>query len=143
MKSIPKALNSIKGTTVCVEGGVMTLRSRWDTRKKSPVFWVEFRPELNPDGTKTPEAEEREREIVAISAKIAEEAKRSVERAMQKAAWKPQGTVNPFAQARPPDAETSPFQVADPQRPPFQPGEPPFSPFDMKDDKKPPENEQP
>ena len=141
MKSIPKALNSIKGTTVCVEGGVMTLRSRWDTRKKSPVFWVEFRPELNPDGTKTPEAEEREREIAAATAKIEEEAKRSVERAMQKAAWKPQGTVNPFAPARPPNGETSPFQAAGPLRPPFQPGEPPFSTFDMKDDKK--QNEQP
>jgi hypothetical protein len=126
IKSIPKALKSIDGTPVLVEGGVMTLHSRWDTHKKKPVFWIEFRPDLNPDGSKTPEAEAREKEAAEASAKIVEQAQRNVERVMRNEALK---AVNPFGPNPTivPPAGPNPFH---PQRPPFQPGEPKFSAFD-------------
>jgi hypothetical protein len=57
IRSIPKLLKSIDGTPVLVGGGIMSLHWQQDTHKKKPVFWIEFRPELNPDGSKTNQAE--------------------------------------------------------------------------------------
>jgi hypothetical protein len=35
----------------------MSLHWRRDSHKEKPIFWVEFRPDLNPDGSKTNQAE--------------------------------------------------------------------------------------
>ncbi len=57
VKSVPRALKGIAGATTAVGGGIMTLQCRQDTHKKIPYFWMEFQPDLNPDGSKTNEAE--------------------------------------------------------------------------------------
>jgi hypothetical protein len=121
IRSIPKMLKSIDGTPVLVEGGTMILHARQDTNKKKPLFQIEFHPHLNPDGTKAPEAEARDRDAAAARAKCVEEAQRNVDEALKRAA-----TVahNPFTDPIPPTAKGP---VPDPQRPPFQPGEPKMS----------------
>jgi len=35
----------------------MSLHWEQDTHKKKPIFWIEFRPDRNPDGSKTNQAE--------------------------------------------------------------------------------------
>jgi hypothetical protein len=35
----------------------MSLHWQQDSHKKKPIFWIEFRPDLNPDGSKTNQAE--------------------------------------------------------------------------------------
>lgn len=130
VRSVPKALKSIVGATTAVAGGILTLRNRWDTHKKIPFFWVEFQPELNPDGTKTVEAEAVERAGMDAAAKIAAAAEHAAQNAATKvqvekmlAARQAAGPINPFGPsvAHPlpkPNGETKPS--------PFKPGPPPF-----------------
>jgi hypothetical protein len=130
VKSVPKALKSIVGATTAVAGGILTLRSRWDTHKKIPFFWVEFQPELNPDGAKTVEAEAVEKAGMDAAAKIAAAAEQAAKNAAAKtqaekmlAARQAAGPVSPFG---PPVAYPSPKPNGETKPSPFRPGPPPF-----------------